>query len=189
VICAGMTIGAPRVDLAALVELERLLIGTANPAHSRNDVAIVREEGNEVSEIARQAHPPRSGTGPHGGHFVTGFRHREAVAKPAQRRLCQQGHKRDRSILGTARCESQIEGLMHYVFSTGLALFLAFIYFEPGGRRILPCGLFNERQSEAHAWCCAFSALLKNPLHLGMHVSSVADVLGDRRYPPHIAHF
>jgi hypothetical protein len=52
VICAGMTIGAPRVDLAALVELERLLIGTANPAHSRNDVAIVREEGNEISEIA-----------------------------------------------------------------------------------------------------------------------------------------
>jgi hypothetical protein len=30
VICAGMTIGAPRVDLAALVELERLLIGTAS---------------------------------------------------------------------------------------------------------------------------------------------------------------
>ena len=52
VICAGMTIGAPRVDLAALVELERLLIGTANPAHSRSDVAIVREEGNEVSQIA-----------------------------------------------------------------------------------------------------------------------------------------
>ena len=52
VICAGMTIGAPRVDLASLVELERLLIGTANPAHSRSDVAIVREEGNEVSQIA-----------------------------------------------------------------------------------------------------------------------------------------
>jgi hypothetical protein len=50
VICAGMTIGAPRVDLAALVELERLLIGTTNPAHSRSDVVIVREEGNEVSQ-------------------------------------------------------------------------------------------------------------------------------------------
>ncbi|MBT1517067.1 hypothetical protein KIP88_42665 [Bradyrhizobium sp. SRL28] len=50
-ICAGMTIGAPRVDLA-LVELERLLIGTANPAHSQSDVAIVREEDNEVSQIA-----------------------------------------------------------------------------------------------------------------------------------------
>ena len=31
VICAGMTIGAPRVDVAALVELERLLIGTGQP--------------------------------------------------------------------------------------------------------------------------------------------------------------
>ena len=41
VTCAGMTIGAPRVDVAALVELERLLIGTANRAHSRNDIAIV----------------------------------------------------------------------------------------------------------------------------------------------------
>ncbi|RJF89200.1 hypothetical protein D3874_21325 [Oleomonas cavernae] len=29
VLCAGMTIGAPRVDLAALVELQRLLIGAA----------------------------------------------------------------------------------------------------------------------------------------------------------------
>lgn len=52
VICAGMMIGEPRVDLAALVELTRLLIRSANPAHSRNDVAIVREEGNEVSQIA-----------------------------------------------------------------------------------------------------------------------------------------
>ena len=47
-----MTIGAPRVDLAALIELERLLIRPANPAHSQSDVAIVREEGNEVSQIA-----------------------------------------------------------------------------------------------------------------------------------------
>ena len=44
VICAGMTIGAPRVDLAALVELKRLLIGLATPAHSQSDVGIVREE-------------------------------------------------------------------------------------------------------------------------------------------------
>ena len=48
VICAGMTIGAPRVDLAALVELKRLLIGLATPAHSQSDVGIVREESNEV---------------------------------------------------------------------------------------------------------------------------------------------
>src|SRR5258705_3444396 len=52
VICAGITIGAPRVDLAALVELEWLLTVTANPAHSLCDVAIVRDAGNAVSQIA-----------------------------------------------------------------------------------------------------------------------------------------
>ena len=52
VICAGMTIGAPRIDLAALVELKRLLIGLATPAHSQSDVGIVREESNEVSQSA-----------------------------------------------------------------------------------------------------------------------------------------
>ena len=31
VICAGMTFGGPRVDLSALIELERLLIGAINP--------------------------------------------------------------------------------------------------------------------------------------------------------------
>ena len=51
VICAGMTIGAPGVDLVALVELKRLLIGLATPAHSQSDVGIVREESNEVSQI------------------------------------------------------------------------------------------------------------------------------------------
>jgi hypothetical protein len=45
VICAGMTFGSPRVDLAALVELKRLLIGAINPARCRSDVAIVPEEG------------------------------------------------------------------------------------------------------------------------------------------------
>ena len=44
VVCAGMTIGAPRVDLAALIELERLLIRPADPAHSQSDVAIVRRK-------------------------------------------------------------------------------------------------------------------------------------------------
>jgi len=50
VICAGMTFGGPRVDLAALVELERLLIGAINPALCRSDVAIVPEEGNAISQ-------------------------------------------------------------------------------------------------------------------------------------------
>ena len=44
--------GVPRVDLAALVELERLLIGRANTADSANDSTIVREEGNDASQIA-----------------------------------------------------------------------------------------------------------------------------------------
>jgi hypothetical protein len=52
VICAGMTLGATRVDLAALVELQRLLIGAINPAQCRSDIAIVAEESNAVSQTA-----------------------------------------------------------------------------------------------------------------------------------------
>ena len=52
IVCAGMTIGAPRVDLAALIELERLLIARANPADSRSDSAIVGEEYHDESQIA-----------------------------------------------------------------------------------------------------------------------------------------
>jgi hypothetical protein len=52
VICTGMTIGAPHVDLAALIELRRLLMGVSNLTHSRSDVGIVREEGNAVSQVA-----------------------------------------------------------------------------------------------------------------------------------------
>ena len=62
VICAGMTIGAPRVDLATLVELKRLLIGLATPAHSQSDVGIVREESNEVSQIAGAGAEPANET-------------------------------------------------------------------------------------------------------------------------------
>jgi hypothetical protein len=62
VICAGMTIGAPRVDLATLVELKRLLIGLATPAHSQSDVGIVREESNEVSQIAGAGAEPTNET-------------------------------------------------------------------------------------------------------------------------------
>jgi hypothetical protein len=62
VICAGMTIGAPRVDLATLVELKRLLIGLATPAHSQSDVGIVREESNEVSQIAGAGAQPANET-------------------------------------------------------------------------------------------------------------------------------
>ena len=52
VVCAGMIIGPPQVDLSALVDLQRLFMRTANPAHSRSDVGIVREEGNEASQVA-----------------------------------------------------------------------------------------------------------------------------------------
>ena len=52
VVCAGMIIGPPQVDLSALVDLQRLFMRTANPAHSWSDVAIVREEGNEASQVA-----------------------------------------------------------------------------------------------------------------------------------------
>jgi hypothetical protein len=52
VVCVEMTIGAPRVDLAVLIELRRLLMGVSNPTHSRIDVGIVREEGNAISQVA-----------------------------------------------------------------------------------------------------------------------------------------
>jgi hypothetical protein len=38
VICAEMTIGTRRVDLAALIELRRLLMGVSNPTHPRIDL-------------------------------------------------------------------------------------------------------------------------------------------------------
>ncbi len=44
--------GVPRVDLLALIELRRLLMGVSNPTHSRIEFGIVREEGNAVSQVA-----------------------------------------------------------------------------------------------------------------------------------------
>jgi hypothetical protein len=52
VVCAGMVIRAPRVDVAALVELQRWLKGAVKAADSRSDVAIVSEENNAVSRDA-----------------------------------------------------------------------------------------------------------------------------------------
>jgi len=37
VVCVAMAMGAPRVDLATLVELKRLLIGASKPTHCRSD--------------------------------------------------------------------------------------------------------------------------------------------------------
>lgn len=52
VVCAGMVIRAPRVDVAALVEPQRWLKGAVKAADSRSDVAIVSEENNAVSRDA-----------------------------------------------------------------------------------------------------------------------------------------
>ncbi|MHB8885468.1 MAG: hypothetical protein ACYC5H_10360 [Methylovirgula sp.] len=49
-ICSGMTVGAPRVDMAALVELKRLLLGAVKPANCRSDDAIIPEERNAGSQ-------------------------------------------------------------------------------------------------------------------------------------------
>jgi hypothetical protein len=46
VACAGMTVGSPRVDPAALIDLKRLLMGTGNTAHSPSDNGVVWEKGD-----------------------------------------------------------------------------------------------------------------------------------------------
>ncbi len=50
VICAGMAVGTPAVDLAALIELDRLLKGAVKPANSRSDDGVAREESNAGSQ-------------------------------------------------------------------------------------------------------------------------------------------
>ena len=52
VVCAGMPMGTPRVDLAALVELKRLLIGAVNTTHSWSNAGIVQENHHDVSQAA-----------------------------------------------------------------------------------------------------------------------------------------
>ena len=51
-VCAAMPQGTPRVDLAALFELKRLLMCTADTTHSRGDSGIVREDHQDVSQAA-----------------------------------------------------------------------------------------------------------------------------------------
>lgn len=50
VVCACMTTGARRVDLAALIELRELVTRVAGPAHFRGEHGFAREEGNEASQ-------------------------------------------------------------------------------------------------------------------------------------------
>jgi hypothetical protein len=47
VTCAGMTMGAPQVDRAALMELDQLLIDKSRNRRSPIDAAIVQEECHE----------------------------------------------------------------------------------------------------------------------------------------------
>lgn len=52
VVCAAMPKGTPRVDLATLVELKRLLMCTADTTHSWGDSGIVREDHHDASQAA-----------------------------------------------------------------------------------------------------------------------------------------
>ncbi|TAA56490.1 hypothetical protein EXZ48_23165 [Shinella sp. JR1-6] len=53
VVCAGMTSGAPQVDLPALSELKRLVTVVAAPPHSRRDDGFAREKVDEAARRAR----------------------------------------------------------------------------------------------------------------------------------------
>jgi hypothetical protein len=50
VVCAAMPKGTPHVNLAALVELERLLMCAAGATHSWGDSEIVREDHHDESQ-------------------------------------------------------------------------------------------------------------------------------------------
>lgn len=53
VVCAGMTLGAPQVDLLALFELKRLFTAIAAPPNSRRDDGFAREKVDEAAHRAR----------------------------------------------------------------------------------------------------------------------------------------
>jgi hypothetical protein len=52
IVCAAMPKGTPRVDLAALVELKRLLMCAAETTHSWGDSRILRENHHDASQAA-----------------------------------------------------------------------------------------------------------------------------------------
>jgi hypothetical protein len=52
VICAGMPVGTPRVDLAALIEQKRLLMGAPNTTDPWGDSGTVQENHHDVSQAA-----------------------------------------------------------------------------------------------------------------------------------------
>ncbi|CAK7262005.1 hypothetical protein [Shinella sp.] len=52
VACAGMTMGSARVDLAALIELNRLVMGGDKPAIFQGGRGVAQEEDDETSQYA-----------------------------------------------------------------------------------------------------------------------------------------
>lgn len=52
VVCGGMTMGTPRVDLAALVELNRLVSGGTIAALFRSGRRITQEDHDEIPRYA-----------------------------------------------------------------------------------------------------------------------------------------
>jgi hypothetical protein len=63
VLCAGMTSGAPRVALSALLDLHRLLVEAGLRASSRDDPNIVQEERSEQIASIATHHPVVGGQG------------------------------------------------------------------------------------------------------------------------------
>jgi hypothetical protein len=52
ILCAAMPKGTPRVDLAALLELKRLLMCAADTTHSWGDSGILRKDHHDASQAA-----------------------------------------------------------------------------------------------------------------------------------------
>jgi hypothetical protein len=64
--CAGVSLGAPRVKLAALAELHQLLVERGFRRSSRDDPTIVQEEQHEELARHRQCYPrPRASSALH----------------------------------------------------------------------------------------------------------------------------
>ena len=53
VVCVGMTLGAPQVDLLALSDLKRLVTAAAGPTSSQRDNGIAWEKVDETARRAR----------------------------------------------------------------------------------------------------------------------------------------
>ncbi|ULR41970.1 hypothetical protein [Rhizobium sp. K102] len=52
VVCRGMTMGTPRVDLATLIELNRLVSGGSKAAPFRSERRITQEDHDEIPQYA-----------------------------------------------------------------------------------------------------------------------------------------